>query len=164
MVKYSRLLRATSSWALNICKNWDSTTFLGSLFQWLISLTVNIFVLVSSQNFLCCNLWQLPLSFHHAPLRRAWHCPTLVSCWQELSTPLPGFCTGTAPCSALPFRGAEPSSHTGVQQLTQHPAVGLGGRPCKPVSGSALRWANYIISHWIFIYGLCFLAVSAILS
>lgn len=111
IVKYSKFLRAVWSWALNICKNWDSTTSLGNLFQCWISLTVNVFVLISRQNFLCCDLWWSPLSFHCAPLRKVWHCPTLGSWWQELGASLPGFCTDITPCSALPFRGASSSLH-----------------------------------------------------
>lgn len=84
IIKYSKFLRTMWRWALNICKNWDSTTSLGNLFQCWISLTVNIFVLVSRQNFLCCNLWRLPLSFCCASLWKAWHCPTFGSWWQEL--------------------------------------------------------------------------------
>lgn len=53
---YSKLLRALSSWVLNISKDGESTTILGNLFQCLTTLTV--------KNILpCCSLWSIWLNF-----------------------------------------------------------------------------------------------------
>jgi len=58
---YSRLHRTLSRWVLNISREGDSTTSLGSLFQGSITLRGKLFFLMFSWNFLCFSLCPLPL-------------------------------------------------------------------------------------------------------
>ena len=60
-VTYSRLHRTTSRRVLNISREGDSTTSLGSLFQGSITLRGKKFFLMFSWNFLCFSLCPLPL-------------------------------------------------------------------------------------------------------
>ena len=58
---------------LNICREGDSTTSLGSLFQGSVTLRGKKFFLMFRRNFLCLSF--CPLSCHWAPLKRAWPHP-----------------------------------------------------------------------------------------
>jgi len=49
---------------LNTSRDGDSTTYLGSLFQFLTALSVNKFFLISNLNLPWCNLRLFPLSYH----------------------------------------------------------------------------------------------------
>jgi len=60
-VTYSRLHRNASRWVLNISREGDSTTSLGSLFQCSVTLRVKKFLLMFRWNFLCFSLCPLPL-------------------------------------------------------------------------------------------------------
>jgi len=60
-VTYSRLHRILSRWVLNISREGDSTTYLGSLFQCSVTLRGKKFFLMFRRNFLCFNLCPLPL-------------------------------------------------------------------------------------------------------
>jgi len=60
-VTYSRLHRAASRWVLNISREGDSTTYLGSLFQCSVTLRGKKFFLMFRRNFLCFSLCPLPL-------------------------------------------------------------------------------------------------------
>lgn len=54
--------RKTSRWVLNIFRAEDSTTSLGSLFQWSVTFTVKKFLCMFLWNFLCSNFWPLSLA------------------------------------------------------------------------------------------------------
>jgi len=58
---YSRLHRTLSRWVLNISREGESTTSLGSLFQCSVTLRGKKFFLMFRQNFLCFSLCPLPL-------------------------------------------------------------------------------------------------------
>ena len=58
---YSRLHRTLSRWVLNISREGDSTTSLGSLFQCSVTLRGKNFFLMFRRNFLCLSLCPLPL-------------------------------------------------------------------------------------------------------
>ena len=60
-VAYSRLHRILSRWVLNISREGDSTTSLGSLFQCSVTLRGKKFFLMFRWNFLCFSLRPLPL-------------------------------------------------------------------------------------------------------
>ena len=60
-VTYSRLHSTSSRWVLNISREGDSTTSLGSLGQGSVTLRGKKFFLVFSWNFLCFSLCPLPL-------------------------------------------------------------------------------------------------------
>ena len=60
-VTYSRLHRILSRWVLNVSREGDSTTSLGSLFQCSVTLRGKKFFLMFSWNFLCFSLCLLPL-------------------------------------------------------------------------------------------------------
>jgi len=60
-VTYSRLHRTLSRRVLNISREGDSTTYLGSLFQCSVTLRVKKFFLMFRWNFLCFSLSPLPL-------------------------------------------------------------------------------------------------------
>ena len=60
-VTYSRLHRTFSRGVLNISREGDSTTSLGSLFQGFITLRGKKFFLIFRRNFLCLSLCPLPL-------------------------------------------------------------------------------------------------------
>ena len=60
-VTYSRLHRTLSRRVLNISREGDSTTSLGSLFQCSVTLRGKKFFLMFRQNFLCFSLCLLPL-------------------------------------------------------------------------------------------------------
>ena len=60
-VTYSRLHRTVSRLVLNISREGESTTSLGNLFQFSITLRGRKFFLMFRQNFLCLSLCPLPL-------------------------------------------------------------------------------------------------------
>jgi len=60
-VTYSRPQRTLSRWVLNISREGDSTTSLGSLFQCSVILRGKKFFLLFRWNFLCFSLCPLPL-------------------------------------------------------------------------------------------------------
>ena len=60
-VTYSRLHRTLSRQVLNISREGDSTTSLGSLFQCSVALRGTKFFLMFRRNFLCLSLCPLPL-------------------------------------------------------------------------------------------------------
>ena len=60
-VSYSRLHRTSSRRVLNISREGDSTTSLGSLFQCSVTLRGKKFILIFSWSFLCFSLCPLPL-------------------------------------------------------------------------------------------------------
>ena len=60
-VTYSRPQRTLSRWVLNISREGDSTTSLGSLGQGSVTLRGKKFFLIFRQNFLCFSLCPLPL-------------------------------------------------------------------------------------------------------
>ena len=66
---YSRLHRWVSRWVLNISREGESITSLGSLFQCSITLTVKKFLCILVQNFLCTTA--------DSP------CPVPTDCWKE---------------------------------------------------------------------------------
>jgi len=78
-VHCSRLYRKASSWVLNISREDDSSTSLGSLFQFSVTRTVKEFSCMFLWNFLCCSFCPLPLFCLCTPLKRAYLHP-LHSC------------------------------------------------------------------------------------
>jgi len=60
-VPYSRLHRKTSRWVLNISREGDSSTSLGSLFQGSVTFTVKKFFLMLKWNFIYSSLCPLRL-------------------------------------------------------------------------------------------------------
>ena len=74
-VIHSRLHRTLSRRVLNISREGDSKTNLGSLFQGSVTLRGKKFFLMFRWNFLSFSLCPLPLSCRWAPLERAWPHP-----------------------------------------------------------------------------------------
>ena len=69
-VTYSRLHRNLSRQILNISREGDSTTSLGSLFQCSVTLRGKKFFLLFRRNFLCLSLCPLPLVLQGLPTSR----------------------------------------------------------------------------------------------
>jgi len=74
-VTYSRLHRTLSRWVLNISREGESTSSLGSLFQGSVTLRGKKFFLMFKWNFLCFSLCPFPLVLLLAPLKRVWPHP-----------------------------------------------------------------------------------------
>ena len=129
-VTYSRLHRTASRRVLNISREGDSTTSLGSLFQCSITLRVKKFFLTFSWSFLCFSLCLLPLVLSW--LVAVFNCEA-HRCLQTRG-PSP-----TAPRNPYPQAGAQapptpeagagpdPAQSRSGQGPASHTATGAGG-------------------------------------
>ena len=91
-VTQSRLHRTSSSWVLNISRERDSTTSLGSLFQCSVSLKVKKFFLMYRWNFSCFSLCPLPLVLSLSTTEKSlapssWHLKIFISIYKIPSQP-----------------------------------------------------------------------------
>jgi len=105
-VTYSRLHRTASRWVLNISREGDSTTSLGSLFQCSITLRGKKFFLMFRRNCLRLSWCPLPLVLCPLPLVQILIC--------AFPSPVPAHCrcqSGTAWC-CLAAAGGTPAPST----------------------------------------------------